>query len=197
MLERLERRQGIIQSRWARSMGLIGQAWVCVASTAVPRSTYHHLCDNDDSDIPPVPAVGRRLGSIFRAIYWLGGNTSRLQDLKGVSVEKIFLDFEVNLDFTHPASLDNLFELLLDESGFERTKTGLELHSWTEILLGSSASEACCRPRKKLTSKVAFFRAVWRGLESGTDAEVFHVGVEKRRLKPFIQMPVQRSSKHL
>ena len=42
---------------------------------------------------------------------------------------------------------------------------------------------------------VAFFRAVWRGLENGSDTEVFHVGVEKRRLKPFVQLPVQRSSK--
>ena len=50
-------------------------------------------------------------------------------------------------------------------------------------------------PTEEEDFKVAFFRAVWRGLESGTDAEVFHVGVEKRRLKPFIQMPVQRSSK--
>ena len=34
-----------------------------------------------------------------------------------------------------------------------------------------------------------------RGQENGKEAEVFHVGVEKRRLKPFVQLPVQRSSK--
>ena len=159
-----------------------------------PSVNVHHLCDNDDSDIPPVLPLEDVWAQFFRAVYWLGGNTSRLQDLKGVSVEKIFLDFEVNLDFTHPASLDNLFELLLDESGFERTKTGLRA-VFTDRDLAWIQRFVSLLPTEEEDFKVAFFRAVWRGLESGTDAEVFHVGVEKRRLKPFIQMPVQRSSK--
>jgi hypothetical protein len=159
-----------------------------------PSVNIHHLCDNDDSDIPPVLALEDVWAQFFRAVYWLGGNTSRLQDLKGISVEKIYLDFEVNVDFTHPASLDNLFELLLDETGFERTKTGLRA-VFSDRDLAWIQRFVSLLPTEEEDFKVAFFRAVWRGLENGKEAEVFHVGVEKRRLKPFIQMPVQRSSK--
>ena len=159
-----------------------------------PSVNIHHLCDNDDSDVPPILPLEDVWAQFFRAVFWLGANTSRLQDLKGVSVEKIYLDFEVRLDFTHPASLDSLFEILGDETGFERTRNGLRA-VFADRDLAWIQRFVSLLPTDEEDFSVAFFRAVWRGQENGKEAEVFHVGVEKRRLKPFVQLPVQRSSK--
>ena len=40
-------------------------------------------------------------------------------------------------------------------------------------------------------------RGVWRGQQDDEEREVFHVGVERRNLRPFVQMPVHRTSKAL
>ena len=159
-----------------------------------PSVNIHYLCEEDDTDVPPTLYLEDVWAQFFRAIYWLGANTSRLQDLKGVSVEKIFLDFEVKLDFTHAASLDNLFEILAEESGFERTKTGIRA-VFADRDLAWIQRFVSLLPTEEEGFKTAFFRAVWRGQENGVETEVFHVGVEKRNLNPFVQLPLQRSSK--
>jgi hypothetical protein len=117
-----------------------------------------------------------------------------LQDLKGINVEKVFLDFEVDLSFKHPASLDGLFEILVDEDGFDRTRTSLRA-TFRDRDLAWIQRMVSLLPTNSDAFESAFFRAVWRGLSEGEEREVYYVGVERRQLKPFVQLPLHRTSK--
>ena len=68
-----------------------------------PSVGNHYFGDSTDRDVPPRLHLEDVWAQFFRVVYWLGGNTSRLQDLKGVNVEKVYLDFEVDLSFKHSA----------------------------------------------------------------------------------------------
>jgi hypothetical protein len=159
-----------------------------------PSLGNNYFCDNVDRDVPPRLHLEDVWAQFFRVVYWLGGNTSRLQDLKGVNVEKVYLDFEVDLSFKHHASMDGMFEVLVDEDGFERTKTGIKATfrdrdlAWIQRLVS-------LLPTNPAEFGTAFFRAVWRGVCDGVDTEVYYVGVERRQLRPFVQLPVHRTSK--
>ncbi len=159
-----------------------------------PSVGNHYFCKDDERDVPPRLHLEDVWAQFFRAVYWLGGNTSRLQDLKGINVEKVYLDFEVDVAFTHPASLDGLFEVLVEEDGFERTSNGVKAvfkdrdMAWIQRFVS-------LLPNGKDDFESAFFRAVWRGLSEGVEREVYFVGVERRQLRPFVQLPVHRTSK--
>ncbi|MBV71642.1 MAG: hypothetical protein CMH52_09910 [Myxococcales bacterium] len=180
------------------SMGaLFGFRWnsqgACRFHTG-PSVGNSYFCDSQDRDVPPRLHLEDVWAQFFRVVYWLGGNTSRVQDLKGINVEKVFLDFEVDVSFKHPASLDGLFEVLVDEEGYEKTRTGLRATfkdrdlAWIQRLVS-------LLPTDSNAYEGAFFRAVWRGLCEGVEREVYYVGVERRQLKPFVQLPVHRTSK--
>ena len=180
------------------SMGpLFGFRWndqgTCRFHTG-PSVGNSYFCDSQDRDVPPRLHLEDVWAQFFRVIYWLGGNTSRVQDLKGINVEKVFLDFEVSLDFKHPASLDGLFEVLVDEEGFEKTRTGLKA-TFKDRDLAWIQRFVSLLPTDAGAFNSAFFRAVWRGLCEGVDREVYYVGVERRSLKPFVQLPVHNTSK--
>jgi hypothetical protein len=153
-----------------------------------------YFCDSQDRDVPPRLHLEDVWAQFFRVVYWLGGNTSRLQDLKGINVEKVFLDFEVDLSFKHPASLDGLFEILVDEDGFDRTRTSLRA-TFRDRDLAWIQRMVSLLPTNSDAFESAFFRAVWRGLSEGEEREVYYVGVERRQLKPFVQLPLHRTSK--
>ena len=99
----------------------------------------------------------------------------------------------MSLDFEHRASLEALFEILVDEDGYERTKSGLRGVfrdrdvAWVQRFVSL--------PTSPDQFDKAFFRAVWRGLAEGENKEVYYIGVERRNLKPFVQLPLQRTSK--
>ena len=161
---------------------------------AGPSVGNRYFCSGHDTDVPPALYLEDVWAQFFRALYWIGGNTSRLQDLKGINVEKVFLDFEVDLAFTHPASLEVLFEILVDEEGYERSRNGVRAVfkdrdvAWIQRFVSLLPTESGQFER-------AFFRAVWRGFAEGVNQEVYYVGVERRNLKPFVQLPLQRTSK--
>ena len=102
-----------------RTMGaLFGFEWASKGSCRFhkgPSFGCNYFCVDDKTDVPPQLHLEDVWAQFFRSVYWLGGNTSRLQDLKGINVEKVYLDFEVDVSFTHPASLESLFEILVDE----------------------------------------------------------------------------------
>jgi len=184
----------------SRAMGpLYGFSWNSNGTCRFhlgPSNGSHYFCDGHKSDVPPILHLEDVWAQFFRSVYWLGGNTSRLQDLKGVNVEKVFMDFEVDVTFKHQASMDGIFEILIDEEGYERTKTGLRA-TFRDRDLAWIQRFVSLLPTASDNFSKAFFRCVWRGLTDGEEVEVFHVGVERRNLRPFVQMPVQRTSKNL
>ena len=152
--------------------------------------------DGDQADHPPVLPLEDVWALFFRAIYWLSNNTSRLQDLKNINVEKVYMDFVAEVEFTHPASLDGLNELLAEEDGYERTRAGLRA-TFRDRDLAWIQRFVSLLPTEEEDFEKALFRAVWRGVSGGEEREVFYVGVERRNLRPFIQMPYHRTSKNL
>lgn len=152
--------------------------------------------DASTGDYPPVLPLEDVWALFFRSIYWLGNNTSRLQDLKNINVEKVYMDFEAVVEFSHPASLDGLNELLAEEEGYERSRAGLRA-TFRDRDLAWIQRFVSLLPTEEEDFEKALFRAVWRGQSSGAEREVFYVGVERRNLRPFIQMPYHRTSKTL
>lgn len=149
-----------------------------------------------DSDFPPVMPPEDVWALFFRTVYWLSNNTSRLQDLKKINVEKVYMDFEVQVEFSHPASLDGLNELLAEEEGYERSRAGLRA-TFRDRDLAWIQRFVSLLPTEEEDFEKALFRAVWRGMCQGEEREVFYVGVERRNLRPFIQMPYHRTTKRL
>lgn len=152
--------------------------------------------DAGGGDYPPVLPLEDVWALFFRAIYWLSNNTSRLQDLKAINVEKVFMDFEAQVEFAHPASLDGLNELLAEEEGYERSRAGLRA-TFRDRDLAWIQRFVSLLPTEEEDFDRALFRAVWRGTAQGKEREVFYVGVERRNLRPFIQLPYHRTSKTL
>lgn len=150
--------------------------------------------DGQMDDYPPVLPLEDVWALFFRAIYWLSNNTSRLQDLKNINVEKVYMDFEAEVEFTHPASLDGLNELLAEEEGYERSKNGLRA-TFRDRDLAWIQRFVSLLPTEEDDFERALFRAVWRGTSQGEKKDVFYVGVERRNLRPFIQLPYHRTHK--
>lgn len=152
--------------------------------------------DASTGDYPPVLPLEDVWALFFRSIYWLGNNTSRLQDLKNINVDKVYMDFVAEVEFAHPASLDGLNELLAEEEGYERTRAGLRA-TFRDRDLAWIQRFVSLLPTEEEDFDKALFRAVWRGACQGEEREVFYVGVERRNLRPFIQLPYHRTSKGL
>lgn len=161
-----------------------------------PSVGFHYFYDDEEADYPPVLDLEDVWNLFFQAFQWIGDNVNRIQDLRGINVEDVTLDFHVRVDFSHPASLDGLNEILGEEDGYERTRTGLRAIfrdrdlSWVRRFIS-------LLPPETEDFDNGFFRAVWAGKSQGKPAEVFSVGVERRQLKPFIQLPFHRTSKAL
>lgn len=161
-----------------------------------PSTGFYYFYDEAEGDHPPVLPLDEVWDLFFRAVEWIGGNIGRIQDLRGRQADEVRLDFEVEVTFGHPASLDALNEILSEEVGYERTKAGLRavfsdrnlewLRRFVELL-----------PPEPEDFERAFFRAVWTGAVGGERTELFYTGVERRQLRPFIQLPVHRTSKPL
>lgn len=161
-----------------------------------PSVGFNYFCNDDEADYPGATDLEEVWSTFFRAAAWIGDMINRIQDLRGIEADDVNLDFETRVTFTHPASLDGLNEILVEEEGYERTKDGLHaifrdrsiawIKQFTELL-----------PPDDEDFNEAFFRAVWRGQKDGEPVEVFSVGVERRNLRPFIQLPVYRTSKAL
>ncbi len=161
-----------------------------------PSVGFHFLGDDEEADYPSPLDLEDVWATFFRVAHWVGNSTSRIQDLKNVHVEKVLMDFEVDVSFAHPASLDGLTEILADEEGYERSKDGLRA-TFRDRDLGWIQRFVSLLPTEDEDFKTAFFRAVWRGMTKSGEREVFYTGVERRDLRPFIQLPVQRTSKKL
>jgi hypothetical protein len=166
-----------------------------------PAQDFHYFYDEEEADYPPVQDLADTWELFFRAVQWISDNISRIQDLKGTHVDDVNLDLEVDIDFAHPASLDALTELLVEEEGFERTRTGLRA-TFRDRDIGWLNRFVALLPPEDDDFDRAFVRAVWRSSanpKSGENkpGEVFYVGLERRNLRPFIQMPVHRTSKEL
>jgi hypothetical protein len=161
-----------------------------------PSERVSYFCEGDEADCPSALELPDTWQLFFRVCDWIGSSTSRIQDLKLINVERAYLDFEVQVNFKHPASLDVLNEILTAEDGFERTKTGLRA-TFRERDLAWIRDFVSLLPQDNEDFDDALFRAVWRGLSDGEEKEVFYVGVERRKLRPFVQLPVHRTSKQL
>lgn len=160
-----------------------------------PIKDVHFFCDYHD-DFPEPLGFGDLWELFFDAAIFIGNNTSRIQDSKKLNLEKLHIDFEVDLSFKHGASLDGLNEILADEEGYERSRTGLQATfqqrdlAWIQRfveLLPSQASDY----------NEVLLRAVWRGKHNGKTKDLFYCGVERRQLNPFVQLPVHRTDRKL
>lgn len=161
-----------------------------------PSSGFHYFYDDEEADYPPVLELDSVWNLFFRAFQWIGDNMNRIQDLKSLSPEDTRLDIEVVIQFSHPASLDGLNELLAEEEGYERTRSGLQAR-FADRDIGWIRRFIALLPPDAEDFDQMFFRAVWAGKVNGEDTELFYVGVERRNLRPFIQMPYHRTSKAL
>lgn len=162
-----------------------------------PSTNLYFFCEDQEADYPHAMALEDVWALFFRSVHWLSNNTSRIQDFKQINVEKVHMDFHADVEFAHPASLDYLImEMLGDDEGYERTKTGLKARfrdrdlSWMRQFVKHLPPE--------LGDFVsAQFKAVWWGICEGEEREIFYAGAEKRELRPFVQLPVHRTSKAL
>lgn len=161
-----------------------------------PTTGVYFFCEGDEADYPPRLELADSWALFFRAAHWVGNSVSRIQDLKELSADKVVMDFEVKVSFKHPASLDALNELLVDEDGYERTRTELRA-TFRDRDLGWVRNFVSLLPTDDEDFEDALFRAVWRGTTDKGDIEVFYLGIERRNLRPFVQLPVQRTSKSL
>lgn len=161
-----------------------------------PSEGVYFFADGEDVDYPAALELTDVWNLFFRVAHWAGNNTSRIQDLKGINVDKVHFDLQVQLDFTHPASLDVLSELLVEEEGYERTRSGLRA-TFRDRDLGFVRELVSMLPPEPEDFEHVLVRGVWRGVQDDEEREVFHVGVERRKLRPFVQMPVHRTSKAL
>jgi hypothetical protein len=161
-----------------------------------PSSGFYYFYDEDEGDYPPTLDLADVWQLFFRVGDWLANGISRIQDLKGIHLEDLHLDLEIELTFNHPAALDALNEILCDEEGFERTRTGLRAVFRERDLEWLRRFVALLPPDEEAFER-AFVRAVWIGNQAGQPKELFYCGVERRRLRPFIQLPVHGTSKEL
>lgn len=161
-----------------------------------PAAGFHYFYDDEEADYPPDLALDEVWSLFFRALEWTSENISRIQDMKGISVEDANLAFEVEVTFRHPASLDALNEILAEEDGYERTKNGLRAR-FSNRNVGWLKQFVALLPPEMADYDRAFFRAVWAGMAGGTRKELFYTGVERRNLRPFVQLPVHRTTKQL
>ncbi|MSP71356.1 MAG: hypothetical protein EXR76_04045 [Myxococcales bacterium] len=161
-----------------------------------PANNFYYFYDEDEADYPPVLPIEDAWMLFFRSVQWISDNVSRIQDLRGVKIEDVNLDLDVDLTFAHSSSLDALTEVLVEEEGYERTKTGLRA-TFRDRDIGWVQRFVSVLPRDKADFEHAFVRACWRGTVGGKPGELFFVGIERRNLRPFIQMPVHRTSKEL
>ena len=159
-----------------------------------PSSSFNYFYEEEDADYPPILDVDDVWALFFRVLEWVQDNLGRFQDLKNTHVEDPTLDLEVEVTFAHSGSLDGLNEILAEEEGYERTRSGLRARFRDRNLTWLKHFVALL-PREVHDYTRACFRAVWSGSEDGKTLEIFHVGVEKRQLRPFVQLPVHRTSK--
>lgn len=161
-----------------------------------PSTDLSFFCRDEEADYPPPLSLPEVWLLFFATIDWLQNSISRIQDMRARPVDKVFLDFEVDLKFTHPASLDALSEVLIDEEGYERGKDSLRATfrerdlDWIRRFIG-------LLPTEPDDFDSAIVRAVARGEWQGDEREIFYAGVERRNLRPFVQLPVHRTSKEL
>jgi hypothetical protein len=161
-----------------------------------PSAGFYYFYDDEEGDYPPVLDLPDVWELFFRAGDWIGNGISRIQDLKGVHADDVRLDLHLEFTFKHPAALDALNEVLCDEEGFERTKTGLRAVFRDRHLDWLKKLVALLPPEEEDFER-AFVRAVWSGAVGGKPTELFYVGIERRRLRPFVQLPVHGTSKDL
>ncbi|MFN3199704.1 MAG: hypothetical protein ACE366_14975 [Bradymonadia bacterium] len=161
-----------------------------------PSVGFHYFYDDEEADYPPVMDLEDVWNLFFRAFQWIGDNINHIQDRKSLNLEDSRLDLEVEINFAHPASLDGLNELLAEEEGYERTRSGLRAR-FADRDIGWVRRFIALLPPEPEDFDQVFLRAVWAGKMDGKDAEAFYVGVERRNLRPFIQLPLHRTSKAL
>ncbi len=162
-----------------------------------PSLDFHYFYDEEEADHPPPMDIEDAWVLFFKSVQWISDNVSRIQDLKNIKVDDVNLDLEVDIEFKHPSSLDGLTEVLVEENGYDRTRTSLRA-TFRDRDIGWLKRFTGLLPTEPDDIERAMFRAVWRGAsESQRGTEVFYIGMERRLLRPFIQMPVHRTSKEL
>ena len=97
--------------------------------------------------------ISKMSGSPLLFDYWLGGNTSRLQDLKGVNVGKVFLDLrQMFLSITQHRWRPSLrfWSMRMDTS---EVRMASVLYFVTEISPGSRGSSVCFQHDLKISNE--------------------------------------------
>jgi hypothetical protein len=162
-----------------------------------PCRGLNFLCEDEEADYPHAMALEDVWALFFRLTNWMSTNTSRIQDFKNLNVEKTHLDFVVEIEFTHPACVDPLMEILSEEDNPDvRTRSGLR-GRFADRDLGWIRRFIKLLPPEEECYESALIRAEWWGNVGGKRQEIFYAGVERRDLRPFIQIPVHRTSKEM
>ena len=173
--------------RWASSTGLIGIA-TKVRFHAGPSIGNRYFCFGHDTDVPPALHLEDVWAQFFRALYWIGGNVS-----SGLRASTLRRFFSILMSLT---SVQLLLRRCLKSW---LTKMGMNVPSGLRAVFRDEMLQVnnfvSLLPTSPDQFDKAFFRAVWRGLAEGENKEVYYIGVERRNLKPFVQLPLQRTSK--
>lgn len=161
-----------------------------------PSANISFFVKEEQVDYPPILALNDLWKLFFRSLEWIQQNFSRIQEGLSFKVERLSLDFEVDVQFSHPASLDALSEILAEEKDYEYSRGSLKA-TFKDRSLPFLMHFISLLPPDEVDFDEAFFRVVWRGLANGEEHEIFFLGVERRNLRPFIQMPAHRTSRAL
>lgn len=147
----------------------------------------------------PQPITFERLwgGALFKAIYWINAQTNRLQDqkIKG-EVDQVKQRFDLSVKFTHPALVNLVLEKIPNRMAIKEWGEGALNISWESPTLDQLKEFFECMPVEEASYEHLQMRLVWEAsFEDAPPQEVTYLGVEKRKLKPFIHIPRIRSSK--
>jgi hypothetical protein len=147
----------------------------------------------------PQPTPSDRLwqGTLIQAIQWIHNQVNRFQEQKRISSEFSTVNiFELDVSFTHPSAVNLVLERVRSRTYVkkrERQRIVIQLENPTfetlrDLFEAMPSGDEYYNDLKLLMS--------W-GVENeeGERTLITYIGAEKRKLKPFIHIPRQKSAK--
>lgn len=158
-----------------------------------PSRGLHFFCDAD-LDYPVAMDLGEVWALLGRAATWLHGSMARIQEYKGLNVDRVRLDVELDVVFAHAASADALAEPL---AGGEVARVGpcavrgrfidRDL-AWLRRLMSAL-------PTEDVDVGALVLRVEWWGLSEGRRVDVFNVVAERRAMRPLVHVPAHAATR--
>ena len=162
-----------------------------------PISKVYFLYQGEISDHPLSTSLERLWeGTLFQAIHWIHNQVGRFQTLKKIfESEGVMNHFEMDVTFTHPASLNLILEKVSRASIRTRERKRIQLYienpPFDQL---RDLFEAM--PPDDLHYESLELKMVWGVELPSHEREIItYIGAEKRQLKPFVHLPRQRCAR--